>query len=116
MLIRSVSQLFIYVYKIGKACRLWDEYEQPVYNLTAVNSGTEFNDSKTVSFGMREFTLKERSLQITAGLPSCAVNTMPVYFLLPTIRQWIVAGWERVFNIARSYGINHYRFHSYCPP
>ena len=26
------------------------------------------------------------------------------------------AGWERVFRIAQSYGINHYRFHSWCPP
>jgi hypothetical protein len=26
------------------------------------------------------------------------------------------AGWLRVLSIARSYGINHYRFHSWCPP
>ena len=26
------------------------------------------------------------------------------------------AGWVRVFEIAKSYGINHYRFHSWCPP
>ncbi|HCC70126.1 MAG TPA: beta-galactosidase, partial [Bacteroidales bacterium] len=24
--------------------------------------------------------------------------------------------WIRIFNIAKSYGINHYRFHSWCPP
>ncbi len=27
-----------------------------------------------------------------------------------------VASWERVFRICRSYGLNHMRFHSYCPP
>ena len=27
-----------------------------------------------------------------------------------------VEEWTRVFKIAKSYGINHYRFHSYCPP
>jgi len=27
-----------------------------------------------------------------------------------------VEGWVRVYEIARAYGINHYRFHSYCPP
>ena len=26
------------------------------------------------------------------------------------------AGWMRVLSIARSYGLNHYRFHSWCPP
>jgi hypothetical protein len=25
-------------------------------------------------------------------------------------------GWLKIFEIAKSYGINHYRFHSYCPP
>ena len=25
-------------------------------------------------------------------------------------------GWLRVFRIAKTYGINHYRFHSWCPP
>src|SRR5690606_26444567 len=24
--------------------------------------------------------------------------------------------WMRIFRIAKSYGINHYRFHSWCPP
>ena len=26
------------------------------------------------------------------------------------------ASWVRLFRIAQSYGINHYRFHSWCPP
>ena len=27
-----------------------------------------------------------------------------------------VDSWKRVFMIAKSYGINHYRFHTWCPP
>jgi hypothetical protein len=27
-----------------------------------------------------------------------------------------VASWEKVFRKAKSYGLNHFRFHSYCPP
>ena len=27
-----------------------------------------------------------------------------------------VESWERVFRICRSYGLNHMRFHSFCPP
>jgi beta-galactosidase/beta-glucuronidase len=26
------------------------------------------------------------------------------------------AKWEKVFSTARSYGLNHFRFHSWCPP
>ena len=26
------------------------------------------------------------------------------------------AGWEKVFSAARDYGMNHLRFHSWCPP
>ena len=25
-------------------------------------------------------------------------------------------GWEKVFSAARDYGMNHLRFHSWCPP
>ena len=25
-------------------------------------------------------------------------------------------GWLKVFNAAKSYGLNHLRFHSWCPP
>ena len=26
------------------------------------------------------------------------------------------ANWEKVFSAARDYGMNHLRFHSWCPP
>jgi len=30
--------------------------------------------------------------------------------------QIIHMSWERVFRICRNYGLNHMRFHSFCPP
>lgn len=27
-----------------------------------------------------------------------------------------VASWERLFKIAKAHGLNHMRFHSWCPP
>jgi len=27
-----------------------------------------------------------------------------------------VASWERVYRICKAYGLNHVRFHSFCPP
>jgi beta-galactosidase/beta-glucuronidase len=38
-------------YILGDECYLWDEYGQPIYKLTAVISGSNFKDSKTVEFG-----------------------------------------------------------------
>ena len=37
----------------------------------------------------------------------------PTYLSTPPTDE---AGWEKVFSTAKEYGLNHLRFHSWCPP
>jgi hypothetical protein len=103
-------------YKLGNDAKLWDEYRQPLYRLTASISGEGFRDSKTVPFGMRKFTARGTQFAINGRTVFLRGKHEACVFPLTGFPPMEVDDWERVFSIAKSYGINHYRFHSYCPP
>lgn len=93
--------------------KYWDEYEGNLYELTAGISGA---DSKTVSFGVREFSgeggyLKNNGHRIfLRGESNCSV--FPETGHMPfTYDEWL-----SVLEMYKSYGINCVRFHSHCPP
>jgi beta-galactosidase/beta-glucuronidase len=51
-----------------------------------------------------------------AGACFCAASTMAAVFPLTAHPPMDEAGWEKYFAVVRKYGINHVRFHSWCPP
>jgi hypothetical protein len=114
--VKTTGKVFNLNYDLGPEQKLWDEYQQPLYSLKAVISSGKQRDEATVQFGMRKFSTKDTQFTI---------NDRPVFlrgkhdacvFPLTGHPPMDVAGWLRVFRIAREYGINHYRFHSWCPP
>lgn len=95
---------------------LWDEFNPNIYKVTATLQSDEFIDTKNEIFGMRKLTNKDALLQINdrrlflRGTLECAIFPLKGY--PPTDK----AGWKKVFGTARDYGLNHIRFHSWCPP
>ena len=92
--------------------KLWDEYEGSLYTLV-LRFG---NDTAEVPFGMRQiatrgtqFLLNGRPIFLRGTL-ECNIFPLTGY---PSTRE---EDWARLFRIARSYGLNAFRFHSYCPP
>jgi hypothetical protein len=109
-----------FTYQPGDDVPLWDEFQPAMLrlnlNLGTTAAGKPYHDRRSVNFGMRDFT-KERNRLIVNGRPvflrgknDCCVFPLTGY---PPMDK---AGWLRVLSIAKSYGINHYRFHSWCPP
>jgi hypothetical protein len=103
-------------YSFGDDCSLWDEYHQPLYQLTAVISNGQIKDSKTVPFGMRKFAAAGTQFEINGRTTFLRGKNEAAVFPLTGFPPMDVDGWARVYRIAKLYGINHYRFHSYCPP
>lgn len=103
-------------YRFPEGCELWDEYEQPIYHLTAKISEGEIHDRQTVSFGMRKFGVEGIQFTINGRTVFLRGKNDAAVFPLTGFPPMDVEGWTRVFKIAKSYGINMYRFHSYCPP
>lgn len=113
---KSLDAVMELEYVLGKECRLWDEYQKPIYTLTAVISNGDMKDSKTVAFGMRKFTAKGTQFDINGRTTFLRGKHESAVFPLTGYTPMDVEDWVRVYEIAKSYGINHYRFHSYCPP
>jgi hypothetical protein len=105
---------------LGEEARTWDEFSPALYRarveIRGETDGEMFADEKTVTFGLREisaqgtqFALNGRKIFIRGTLECCI---FPKTGHPPTD----VASWKRVIGIAKSYGLNLIRFHSYCPP
>jgi len=103
-------------YELGSDCSLWDEYHQPLYQVTAVLSAGEEKDDCSATFGMRNFAVEGTQFAINGRKTFLRGKHEAAVFPLTGHPPMDVEGWERVYNIAKTYGINHYRFHSYCPP
>ena len=103
-------------YVLGEKAMLWDEYQQPLYQLTAIISHGDTRDAKTVPFGMREFTVHDTHFRINGRTTFLRGKHEAAVFPINGHTPMDVESWKRVYRIAKKYGINHYRFHSYCPP
>jgi hypothetical protein len=101
---------------MGKNIKLWSEFHPTIYSLKAELKANKSTDLYETTFGMREIKAVGKQLQINGkqlflrGTLECAI--FPKTGFPPTDK----AEWLRIFNIARSHGLNHFRFHSWCPP
>jgi hypothetical protein len=109
------DKTIVCVYSMGEAL-YWDEYDPALYHLTIVIEGENWKTEKTVSFGMRTLSVTEKQFAINGrvlflrGTLECCI--FPLHGYPPTD----VNEWKRLIRIAKSYGLNHFRFHSWCPP
>ncbi|MBZ4191961.1 sugar-binding domain-containing protein [Niabella beijingensis] len=104
------------VYPMGQQPLLWDEFHPNLYTLQLTLHTPSGNDARQISFGMRAFTAKGTQFAINGrttflrGTLECAIFPLTGY--PPTD----VASWLRILKKARSFGLNHIRFHSWTPP
>ncbi|SPE29778.1 Glycosyl hydrolase family 2, sugar binding domain protein [Candidatus Sulfopaludibacter sp. SbA6] len=96
--------------------RAWDEYQPALYSLSLALAAERYRDRRELEIGLRriatrgtQFTLNGRPIFLRGTL-ECNIFPLTGY---PSTR---VDDWQRIFRIARSYGLNAFRFHSYCPP
>jgi hypothetical protein len=105
------------VLAMGDKILTWDEFDPALYRLTATLTNKDGKkDIKKVQFGMREFKAVGRTFEIN-GRPVFLRGTVNnCEFPLTGYPSMDVAAWERIFKIAKAHGLNHMRFHSFCPP
>ena len=97
---------------LGEKAKLWDEFNPYLYTLK-VEMGNEILEK---TFGLREITIKGRQFYLN-GNPIWLRGTVencnfPETGFPPTDAET----WHKVFAQCKAYGLNHMRFHSYCPP
>jgi hypothetical protein len=95
---------------------LWDEFEPNLYEAIAELKVGKMTDTKKSVFGMRKLTNTDALLQINGrriflrGMLDCCIFPLKGY---PPMDKH---SWRKVFKVAGDYGLNHVRFHSWCPP
>ena len=102
----------IYQFHFGDSLQLWSEFHPYLYTRQVNYHGRPL----TLRFGIRDISIQGRQFYLN-GKPIWMRGTVenccfPETGYPPTDE----ASWLRIFEKCREYGLNHMRFHSYCPP
>ncbi|MBN1792058.1 MAG: beta-galactosidase, partial [Bacteroidales bacterium] len=103
---------------LGEEMQLWDEFSPVLYqlNVSLLDDAEQEVDRKAVDFGMREFKANKTRFELNGrpvflrGTVECCIFPLTGY---PSMDE---ESWEYIFEQCHEYGLNHMRFHSYCPP
>ncbi|WP_207424365.1 exo-beta-1,4-galactosidase [Desertivirga brevis] len=100
----------------GQGMQTWDEFNPALYKLTAILTTKKVESTREVQFGMREIKIEGNRFLIN-GRPVFLRGTLNnCEFPLTGYPATAEIAWERIFKIAKDHGLNHMRFHSWCPP
>lgn len=101
---------------MGEGMLLWDEFSPALYRLSASLEAGKMHERKEIRFGMREFGIEGKYFRINGRKTMLRGTVENCDFPQTGYAPMDVESWIRVFRICREYGLNHMRFHSYCPP
>ena len=102
----------VYNIQMPEDAQLWDEHNPVLHTVNVCYRG----DSIPVTFGLRkietrgrDIVLNGRRIHLRGTVENCC---FPETGYPPTD----VDSWLRILKKCKEYGLNHIRFHSYCPP
>ncbi|QTD37648.1 hypothetical protein JL193_16525 [Polaribacter batillariae] len=102
---------------LNKAVKPWSEFTPNLYELkTSLEVDHKVIASSTESFGLRKVSQDGTKININNMPIFLRGNLDNVHFPLTGYPSCKVEDWERIFKIYKDYGLNHVRFHSWCPP
>jgi len=105
-------------YPMGNDPQLWDEFHHQLYQLSVQlqTDDNKYKDEHKLRFGMRSIRAQDDKIFVNdrpiflRGTLECAIFPLTGYPPTDT------ASWGRIFRILQAHGLNHMRFHSWCPP
>lgn len=104
-------------YLLGGDAREWDEYNPYVYEITvSILCGDQTICERTSHFGLRDFTHRELTLYCNDNEIFLRGTHDGMIFPLTGYAPMDLDSWLHVYGTSREYGLNHYRYHTCCPP
>lgn len=103
-------------YALGEGSQLWSEFNPHLYQLSMRLKAGKYKDEAQHEFGLREFVREGNQLKnnhipvFLRGTLECCV------FPLTGYPPMLKSEWKKIFCTAKEWGLNHLRFHSWCPP
>lgn len=111
--LKDGCQVYEFTYPLGKQSVLWSDLDPALYRLQVAIDGT---DEKAVTFGLRDFGTDHSHFTINGTQTFLRGKHDACVFPLTGHTAMGLDEWLRYFKICKEYGLNHCRFHSWCPP
>jgi hypothetical protein len=109
----GVTNIF---YPMGANCELWSEFNPKLYRMRATLTGGNFRSEASDTFGMREFKTDGHQFTIN-GQPTFLRGTVNCCEFPETgYPDMTGKQWRKIFSNVKGCGLNHVRFHTWCPP
>lgn len=102
-----------FTYYMGENVRLWSEYSPYLYTMIIELAN---GDAERIQFGMREFKAEGMEFKINGEPVFLRGKHDGLVFPLTGAAPTDIESWVKALKTAKEYGINHYRFHTCCPP
>ena len=108
--------VYYYTLDLGEDMLTWSEFEPNLYCLEVELNSICGHDSKSTTFGMREFRSEGTRFRVNGtqaflrGTLECAIFPLTGYVSMDS------AYWTKIYRRCKEFGLNHVRFHSWCPP
>jgi hypothetical protein len=93
--------------------KLWSEFHPTLYTVRAEIVGS---DAVEQTIGLRDFGIADKHFTVNGHKTYLRGKHDACVFPLTAHTPMDFVEWQRYFRICKQYGINHVRFHSWCPP
>ena len=94
----------------------WDEFNPNLERLILQLKGENVDDRRQITFGFREIKAVGKEFHLNGRRIYFRGTHHGGDFPLTGYPPTDVAYWKKIFQINKDWGINHIRFHSFCPP
>ena len=104
---------------MGPGMLSWDEFDPALYRLTATlkeSGSNRIADRTAAEFGMRDFARAGTLMSVNGKRILLRGRHEGGVFPLTGYPPMDLDSWGKYFRTLKSYGLNHVRFHSWCPP
>lgn len=99
-----------------KEAKPWNEFTPQLYQLVSVLVYGNNRDTVVTPFGIRDLAAKDRNLYLNNQRVFMRGNLECVIFPLTGYPPMDKQTWVNLYAKAKSFGLNSFRFHSWCPP
>lgn len=106
-------------YPMGEKMLLWDEFTPNLYSMSVEIISSEeapYRDTYQTDFGMVDFRVEGKRFSVNGRQVFLRGTLESAIFPLTGYPSTSKKEWARIFDVIKQHGLNHVRFHSWCPP
>lgn len=104
------------VLPLGPEAKTWDEFAPALYRVVVRLESAAGVDERVLEVGLREFRTRGTHFTINGRTTLLRGRHDAGAFPLTGHPPMDLAGWLAYLGLAREYGLNHVRFHTWTPP